>query len=185
MLETVAHVVSRMNQLMIQLRSGTTPIDKPHPVDLAQIARRVCTAKAGARAALACEASAAVPAMGHDDRLEHVVSHILQNAIDATTADGHVSVKAERDGAHGCIVVADDGVGMTEAFVRERLFKPFQTTKAAGMGIGMYESAQYVGGLGGDILVDSKPGQGTTVRVRLPIAASQDEHVRESKEVTA
>jgi signal transduction histidine kinase len=174
-----------MNHLMMQLRSGTTPVDKPHPVDLAAIARRVCAAKAGARAALACEASAAVLAMGHEDRLEHVVSHILQNAIDATPADGHVSVKAERDGVHGCIVVTDDGIGMTDAFVRERLFKPFQTTKASGMGIGMYESAQYVGGLGGDILVDSKPGEGTTVRVRLPIAASQDEPARESKEVTA
>jgi len=65
--------------------------------------------------------------------------------------------------------VSDDGVGMTPEFVRDRLFKPFQTTKAAGMGIGVYESAQYVAGIGGQITVDSRPGLGTDVRVRFPL----------------
>ena len=52
---------------------------------------------------------------------------------------------------------------MTPEFIRDRLFKPFQTTKASGMGIGVYESAQYVTGLGGEIRVDSRPGAGTRV----------------------
>ena len=185
MLATVQNVVARMNQLMLQLRSGTTPVEKPHPVDVAAVARRVCAAKAGARRGLACEAVVAVAATGHDDRLEHVVSHIVQNAIDATQSDGRITVRAERDGRYACIVVEDDGAGMTEAFVRERLFKPFQTTKPAGMGIGMYESAQYVAGLGGDILVESTPGAGTTVRLRLPLAVTEGEQSTELKEATA
>jgi signal transduction histidine kinase len=57
---------------------------------------------------------------------------------------------------------------MSSEFIRERLFRPFETTKPAGMGIGVYESSQYVAGLGGQILVDSEPGQGTRVRVLLP-----------------
>jgi signal transduction histidine kinase len=57
---------------------------------------------------------------------------------------------------------------MTPEFIRDRLFKPFQTTKATGMGIGVYESAQYVTELGGRIQVDSTPGVGTRVRVVLP-----------------
>jgi signal transduction histidine kinase len=57
---------------------------------------------------------------------------------------------------------------MTPEFVRERLFKPFQTTKATGMGIGVYESSQYVSGLGGSIAVESEPGVGTRVFLRLP-----------------
>ena len=61
---------------------------------------------------------------------------------------------------------------MPAEFIRERLFKPFETTKSAGMGIGVYESAQYIRGLGGDIHVDSAPGVGTTVRVLLPQAES-------------
>ena len=57
---------------------------------------------------------------------------------------------------------------MTPEFVRERLFKPFETSKPAGMGIGVYESAQYVAALGGQIHIDSTPNAGTRVRVVLP-----------------
>ncbi|MEP7275671.1 MAG: ATP-binding protein [Betaproteobacteria bacterium] len=60
---------------------------------------------------------------------------------------------------------------MTSQFVRERLFKPFETTKASGMGIGVYESLQYVRSIGGEIRVDSAPGKGTSVRVLLPLAS--------------
>ncbi|HVP87584.1 MAG TPA: ATP-binding protein, partial [Casimicrobiaceae bacterium] len=61
----------------------------------------------------------------------------------------------------------DSGIGMSAEFVRERLFKPFQTTKPGGMGIGVYESFQYVTGLGGQMLIESEPGRGTRVRVLL------------------
>ena len=57
---------------------------------------------------------------------------------------------------------------MTSDFVRQRLFKPFQTTKRNGMGIGAYESYQYVAGLGGRIEVEGRPNGGTLVRVLLP-----------------
>jgi signal transduction histidine kinase len=58
---------------------------------------------------------------------------------------------------------------MSAEFVRERLFKPFQTTKQAGMGIGAYESFQYVQELGGKITVDSEVNRGTIVTVLLPL----------------
>jgi signal transduction histidine kinase len=57
---------------------------------------------------------------------------------------------------------------MTPEFVRDRLFKPFETTKSSGMGIGVYESAQYVSSIGGEITIDSQPGVGTSVELRLP-----------------
>ena len=66
------------------------------------------------------------------------------------------------------VEVGDTGHGMTQEFVRERLFKPFQTTKATGMGIGAYESFQYVQELGGRVQVDSTPNVGTQVRLLLP-----------------
>jgi signal transduction histidine kinase len=59
---------------------------------------------------------------------------------------------------------------MSPEFVRQRLFRPFETTKKTGMGIGVYESSQYVIGLGGKLLVDSTPGTGTRVSVLLPLA---------------
>ena len=64
---------------------------------------------------------------------------------------------------------------MSEEFVRERLFKPFQTTKAAGMGIGAFESFQYVPERGGKLSVDSTLGQGTVVTVLLPLIESFQE----------
>ena len=167
MLTTVEHVVERMNRLMLQLRTGTTPVEKPRQVELAGAIRRVCAAKQGPQPAIRLEL-ASVSARGHEDRIEHVIGHLVQNALDATSAGGDVSIKLGVSGQYASIDDRDTGTGMPAEFVRERLFKPFETTKAAGMGIGVYESAQYIRGLGGDIQVESAPGIGTTVHVLLP-----------------
>jgi putative PEP-CTERM system histidine kinase len=168
MLETVAHVVERMNQLMLQLRLGTTPIEKPRPTDLASLVSRVCAAKSAGDRRIELDLASGVTAIGHEERLEHVIAHLVQNALDATDGGGSVTVRLFRDGAHAAVEVADTGIGMSPEFVRDKLFKPFATTKAAGMGIGVYESSQYLAGIGGQMTIDSAPGAGTRVRVRLP-----------------
>jgi signal transduction histidine kinase len=61
---------------------------------------------------------------------------------------------------------------MSQAFVSSNLFKPFQTTKQQGMGIGAYECSLYVQELGGAIQVDSALGAGTTMTIRLPLMES-------------
>jgi signal transduction histidine kinase len=92
----------------------------------------------------------------------------VQNALDATPQNGKVSIRA-RSGQEGVVVeVEDNGCGMTEEFVRERLFKPFQSTKANGMGIGAYESFRYIQDLGGRIEVISEPGRGSLFRLVFP-----------------
>lgn len=169
MLATVDHVVGRMNTLMLQLRTGTEPAENPRQVDIEGVVRRVCAAKSDARVALEVASGPPITTLGHEDRLEHVIGHLLQNALDASPAQGRVAMRVERDRECAVIIVSDSGTGMTPEFVREQLFKPFQTTKPSGMGIGVYESAQYVARLGGEILVDSRPGAGTKVRVRLPL----------------
>jgi putative PEP-CTERM system histidine kinase len=170
MLATVDHVVNRMNGLMLQLRAARDPVERAHHLDVSIVLRRVCASKADTRIALQFNAAGPVMTVGHEERLEHVIGHLVQNAIDATPAHGRIDVRLEHDSEVATVIVSDEGVGMTEEFVRERLFKPFQTTKTAGMGIGVYESSQYVAGLGGDIIVESEPNRGTTVRVRLPVA---------------
>jgi signal transduction histidine kinase len=152
---------------MLQLRTGTTPVDGPKAVELAALVRRIQRAKGAGRTTITVDAAAELHALGHEDRLERVIGHLVQNAIDATGERGKVALRVLRDGASAVVEVADDGVGMTHEFVRDRLFKPFQTTKPHGMGIGVYESFQYVTGLGGRILVDSTPNVGTKVRVFL------------------
>lgn len=173
MVTTVGHAVERMNKLMLQLRTGTTPVENPRPVDLGLVMQRACAAKASHDAALEISLASGVVARGHEERLEHVIGHLLQNAIDATAAGGRISIKLDRDDRSALVEVADTGIGMSPEFVRERLFKPFETTKKLGMGIGVYESSQYIAALGGQLLVDSTPNVGTRVRVVLPLADSQ------------
>jgi putative PEP-CTERM system histidine kinase len=175
MLLTVENVVQRMNQLLLQLRSGATPVDKPAAVALEPIVRRVQAAKAAGGRRLAVELAAGVHAFGHEDRLERVIGHLVQNALDATPPDGTVAIRVYRENGMAAIEIADDGVGMTPEFVRNRLFRPFQSSKPAGMGIGAYESAQYVADLGGRIDVDSEPGRGTRIKVLLPEPAAESE----------
>jgi putative PEP-CTERM system histidine kinase len=175
MLATVEHAVGRMNHLMQQLRSGVAPVENPHPVELGTIAARLRQRFGTDGRGISFEVEAGLTVRGHEDRLERVVGHLLQNAIDASGDNPDVRLRIRRDGPDVVIEVADRGIGMTAEFVRERLFKPFQSTKHAGMGIGAYESQQYVASVGGRIEVESAPGVGTTVRVRLPAIVAQGE----------
>jgi putative PEP-CTERM system histidine kinase len=168
MLETVAHVVERMNGLMLQLRSGTRPAEKPREVELSEVMKRIAAAKPDPRLVIDSVARG-LRAIGHEDRLERVIGHLVQNALDAAPAEGgSVKVRAYAEGKFSVVEVVDNGVGMTPEFLREKLFRPFQTTKAAGMGIGMYESHQYVNAIGGRLQVESASNTGTTFRVLLP-----------------
>lgn len=98
-----------------------------------------------------------------------MIGHVVQNALDATEVEGRVWVTLARVDDQARVEVGDTGHGMTPEFVRERLFRPFQTTKPAGMGIGAYESFQYVQELGGKVTVDSTVGAGTRVTLWLPL----------------
>jgi putative PEP-CTERM system histidine kinase len=182
MLMTVGNVVERMNKLMLQLRTGAKPVEQPRSVDLQSVIRNVCATKSEQNASIDMDLAVGIDGVGHMDRLEHVIGHLVQNALDATAGRGLVSVRLRRDDNTAVIEVTDSGVGMTPEFVRDRLFKPFQTTKATGMGVGMYESAQYVTGLGGQILVDSTPDVGTRVRVVLPLGHDTAAPTMEPKE---
>ncbi len=172
MLATVEHAVGRMNHLMQQLRSGVAPVENPHPLALGAIAARLQQRYGSGGRGVSFEVEDGLTVLGHEDRLERVVGHLLQNAIDASGDNPDVRLRIRRDGTEAVIEVTDRGIGMTAEFVRERLFKPFQSTKHAGMGIGAYESQQYVASVGGRIEVESAPGAGTTVRVRLPAIAA-------------
>jgi signal transduction histidine kinase len=97
--------------------------------------------------------------------------HAIRNAQDATSADGEVVVALEPGDGHCIIRIADTGRGMDEEFVRERLFKPFDSTKGAqGMGIGAYQLRETVQAIGGQLRIESQPGVGTTVTIELKVA---------------
>ena len=169
MLMTVEHAVERMRQLMLQLREGATPAGVVCGVDLAALFKQVQAAKQRTGRLLELQVLETVAVRGDAERLERVFGHLVQNALDATDNGGRVWVTLSREGGRAKVEVGDAGHGMSAEFIRERLFKPFQTTKQAGMGIGAYESFQYVRELGGDISVDSELNMGTRIFVLLPL----------------
>ena len=175
MLLTVENSLDRMRQLMLQLREGATPPGTAFGVDLGVVLQRITVAAASRERQVDLKNSGRVFARGQDDRLERIIGHIVQNALDATESAGRVWLQLDRLGSQARVVVSDTGQGMSKEFVRDRLFKPFQTTKQAGMGIGAYESFQYVQELGGTIDVQSEPNQGTTVTLLLPLFEDQNE----------
>ena len=167
MLSTIEHVVGRMHQLTLQLRPDATGGDRAQPVDVAALAKRVKALRAAGRAGLTLDVAEGFLVWAHEDRLERVLAHLVQNAFDASGLEPDVRVQVARAGDEVLIEVSDRGSGMTAEFIRERLFKPFQTTKDMGMGIGAFECQQYVQQVGGRIEVQSQPNVGTQVCVRL------------------
>jgi len=175
MLETVAHVEKKMRELMLQLQNKTA-IDRDKPVELAAILQRIQRSKAQQRPEVELDIEVApVWVRANPERLERVIGHVVQNALDATGDSGMVRACLMRlEEGLAVISVEDTGCGMSREFIRDQLFKPFQTTKTSGMGIGVFEARQYIRELGGDIHVTSEPDRGTTMEVRLPLAAQWD-----------
>ncbi|MCA0239442.1 MAG: PEP-CTERM system histidine kinase PrsK [Proteobacteria bacterium] len=169
MLLTVESSLEKMRRLMLQLREGVAPPGGVRGVELAGIVERLGHLAGQAGRRLDIELAEPLATRGHEDRLERVLGHLVQNALDATPPSGRVWVRVNRFGGQVRVEVGDTGQGMSEEFVRTRLFKPFSSTKHSGMGIGTYESAQYIRELGGSIEVDSQPGRGTTLTVLLPL----------------
>ena len=106
------------------------------------------------------------------DELASVLLHLVRNAQDATPAAGKIELGLSRNQSEILITVSDTGSGMDSTFIRDSLFRPFQSTKGeAGMGIGAYQARHIVRHAGGELDVSSQVGVGTSFVVRLPVAA--------------
>lgn len=173
MLVTVQNSVSKMTRLLAQLR-GAMP-GGPHAlVDLGDLLQEVVAERQGQepRPRLIGHPGVTCTLSVDRDRLGSVLSHVVQNAQEATRRDGQVTVRLSAKAREAEIVVEDNGAGMDAGFLRERLFKPFDTTKGlAGMGIGAYECREFIRNLGGSVDVQSSPGAGTRFAIRIPLDA--------------
>lgn len=103
------------------------------------------------------------------DQLIMTLANLIKNAQEATPNSGFVDVTLLQEGKNAIITVEDNGSGMDEEFIRNRLFKPFDTTKSGkGMGIGVYQTREFIHNLGGTITVESAPNHGTTFTLTIP-----------------
>ena len=103
------------------------------------------------------------------DKIQKVVTNLLTNAIEASGENSQIRVATAARNGWASISVADNGCGMSAEFIQHSLFRPFQTTKKKGVGIGMFLSKMMIEAHAGKIEVDSQPGKGTTFHVLLPI----------------
>jgi putative PEP-CTERM system histidine kinase len=103
------------------------------------------------------------------EQIQSVVANLLLNARDALGPEGRIGIRTECLGGSVVLSVTDNGCGMSAAFLKESLFRPFQSTKKRGLGIGMFQSRMIVEAHGGSIRVESEPGKGSTFRVSLPV----------------
>lgn len=110
------------------------------------------------------------PILGDEAELREMLTNLIFNAVDAMPADGTITITSRADGEHVVLAVGDTGTGMTEE-VRQHCLEPFFTTKGqhgTGLGLGMVYGI--VHRHGGTVGIESAPGEGTTVTIRLPFA---------------
>jgi putative PEP-CTERM system histidine kinase len=171
LLNTAENVVARMEYLLAQLRDPGKATVKPTQIDILEIVHSVIEERAHQlpTPSLSDQTEACI-ALVEPARLRSAINHLVQNAQDATSDDGRIEllVTARNQWIH--IEITDNGEGMAEAFQRERLFSPFNTSKGvSGVGIGAYQAREIVRSFGGDLTVLSSQGRGSTFTIRLPL----------------
>ena len=180
MIETIDHSVQKMKVLLQKLSRGAS-VDETATVSMDQLLRHTVESKSPYEPIPLLEIRKTnIRVNANWDRLDRVIGHIIQNAIEATPKSGEVRVILSQQDDRAIIEIRDTGTGMSEEFIREKLFSPFVSTKVAGMGIGVFETKEYVHELGGSLEVTSSPSNGTVFKIELPI---RDTNQRFNKKV--
>jgi signal transduction histidine kinase len=133
---------------------------------LSRVAARECGARKGAEVTLAQGPD--VSFTGDEELLERALENLVRNAREAAGGAGHVLLQARREGEEAALTVADDGPGLSNA-ERDGL-RPFKTTKAGGLGLGLPLAMKIVKLHGGALTMASRTPQGLAVTVHLPVA---------------
>lgn len=167
MIQTVNLSIGKMKRLLEKLSNSNT-LDEPDHISLNQLLKEIVDSKSIFEPRPVLEACGTELIVSADrTRLKRVISHIVQNAIEATLKNGSVKVRLYCKDSDIVIEIQDNGHGMSEKFVQERLFKPFESTKSAGMGVGVFESREYIQELGGKLEVVTQESVGTTFYIFL------------------
>ncbi len=168
MLQTIKHSVNRMNDLLARLsQHNKAKPEDPRPLAVRDAIDAIIGQKRLLHPLMAGQEQGLI-AMADPNRLEQVLGHLVQNAIDASPSDEPVHIMARDVGDQIAIDVLDRGCGMSPEFVRTQLFRPFTSTKEGGFGIGSYEARQLTIGMGGRIDVESVEGEGSRFTILLP-----------------
>lgn len=174
MVATLQNSAERMNALLARLsQHHRGRAETPHAIEVVALVERVAGQRKGQHPVVTAGVQSAI---AHADpiSLEQLLGHLVQNAIEASQANEPVTLSVSADGERVAIDVIDQGCGMSPAFIRDRLFKPFVSSKEGGFGIGAFEARQLAQAMEGQIEVTSREGKGTRFRVILKAAHPAD-----------
>ena len=176
MIATLQASVRKMNELLARLSPGAArETEPPRPIRIHPLIEGVVASKRRGHPIMFA-GNAGLVASGDATGLEQALGHLVQNAIDASDRDTPVEVRSFESGGDVAIEIVDRGAGMSEEFVRTRLFQPFASTKESGFGIGAYEARALVAAMGGRLEVESAVGEGTRFTIILPGAEAPPAH---------
>lgn len=179
MVETLRGSVGKMNELLARLsQHNKARHAAPEELDAAELLMKALHGKQMIHP-IQTDFQDDVKIVADATRLETIIGHLVQNAIEASPADSPVLVACRRHGESIAITVADHGAGMSENFVADQLFKPFESTKEGGFGIGAYEARMLAQSMGGQLRVESQLERGTTFTLVLPAAPHSEDHLIE------
>lgn len=175
MIRTTDHAVTKLSNLVDHIRKPATEELPVQAIELeAMIGELVHHHKRSQPNPVYKGLGEPIWVKGDPEQLRSVLGHLIQNAQDATPPTGEVILTLKRSADHVVLFIQDTGSGMSEDFIKMKLFKPFESTKGlAGMGIGAYQAREYVRQIGGNIDVTSEPGLGSCFSVRLPLGRTQ------------
>jgi putative PEP-CTERM system histidine kinase len=170
-LRGISKSADRINQLIERLSVLRRKLEpKPAECDFNElVAEALETLNGASEVELIKELKPLPKLLADREQLHSVVTNLLLNARDAVGPKGRVTVQTDHCDGWVALSVADNGCGMSPAFLRDSLFRPFRTTKKKGLGIGMFQSKMIIEAHRGKIQVKSEVGIGTTFRVTLPV----------------
>ncbi|MFD2228553.1 XrtA/PEP-CTERM system histidine kinase PrsK [Alkalimarinus sediminis] len=169
MISTTDHAVQKMGYLLKQIRNPSDE-EQPELIELAPLVEEVAAHQAKSLPVPQLELpEEKILVKCSKEQLITVLGHLVQNAQDATDKDGDVTISVKTTPGFVVLFIQDTGIGMSEEFIKHQLFKPFESTKGLrGMGIGAYQSREYIKKLGGTIDVTSQEGIGSCFSVKIP-----------------
>jgi len=171
MVKTTEHTVQKMNYLLKQIRNPTNvDDDEPEHIELGEILIAVQEHQTKSLPTPQLfSPKDKIYIKADKEKLHTVLGHIIQNAQDATDKDGEVTISVKTSPGFAVLFIQDTGSGMSEEFIKNQLFKPFESTKGlTGMGIGAYQSREYIKKMGGSIDVTSQLSIGSCFSVKIP-----------------
>ncbi|MBW2646937.1 MAG: response regulator [Deltaproteobacteria bacterium] len=117
-------------------------------------------------------------------QLRQIMINLLTNAIHATGSGGKITIMLEDNGDEVSLTVSDTGEGISEENL-ERIFEPFFTTKSPGegTGLGLFVTRGIIEKMGGTIDVESRPGHGSSFRIKMPKSQGMKEGSDENDDV--